>query len=164
MWPRSQMRRTTAVAWRRRCSSWPGRIGPASQLMSPTFLRRMAATSALLRYGLWPLPDASNAHLYARMVLNGAFAQQRTCNVNSVPGRSCDGPSCAAQVWTYRSRVAVVLSVTHKGQPIQDATKLQRLQQMLFDMMDQKHQGIVTIKTVRKRDFLYRLGEAHTTA
>ena len=53
-----------------------------------------------------------------------------------------------AQVWTYRSRVAVVLSVTHKGQPIQDALKLQRLQQMLFDMMDQKHQGIVTIKTV----------------
>ena len=52
------------------------------------------------------------------------------------------------QVWTYRSRVAVVLSVTHKGQPIQDALKLQRLQQMLFDMMDQKHQGIVTIKTV----------------
>jgi len=51
-------------------------------------------------------------------------------------------------VWTYRSRVAVVLSVTHKGQPIQDALKLQRLQQMLFDMMDQKHQGIVTIKTV----------------
>ena len=44
--------------------------------------------------------------------------------------------------------MAVVLSVTHKGQPIQDATKLQRLQQMLFDMMDQKHQGIVTIKTV----------------
>ena len=44
--------------------------------------------------------------------------------------------------------MAVVLSVTHKGQPIQDALKLQRLQQMLFDMMDQKHQGIVTIKTV----------------
>ena len=42
----------------------------------------------------------------------------------------------------------MVLSVTHKGQPIQDATKLQRLQQLLFDMMDQKHQGIVTIKTV----------------
>ena len=42
----------------------------------------------------------------------------------------------------------MVLSVTHKGQPIQDALKLQRLQQMLFDMMDQKHQGIVTIKTV----------------
>ena len=46
--------------------------------------------------------------------------------------------------------MAVVLSVTHKGQPIQDALKLQRLQQMLFDMMDQKHQGIVTIKTVSR--------------
>ncbi len=45
----------------------------------------------------------------------------------------------------------MVLSVTHKGQPIQDATKLQRLQQLLFDMMDQKHQGIVTIKTASKR-------------
>lgn len=44
--------------------------------------------------------------------------------------------------------MAIVLSVTHKGQPIQDALKLQRLQQILFDMMDRQRQGIVTIKTV----------------
>lgn len=70
---------------------------------------------------------ADVAHL---LTLNG-------CNVRS------------AAVWTYRSRVAIVLSVTHKGQPIQDALKLQRLQQILFDMMDRQRQGIVTIKTVR---------------
>ena len=52
-------------------------------------------------------------------------------------------------MWTYKNRVAIVLSVTHKGQPIQDALKLQRLQQLLFDMMDRQRQGIVTIKTVR---------------
>lgn len=65
---------------------------------------------------------------------------------------SCAGPKpwLRRQVWTYRSRVAVVLSVTHKGQPIQDALKLQRLQQLLFDMMDRQRHGIVTIKTVRR--------------
>ncbi|KAK9829031.1 hypothetical protein WJX72_003510 [[Myrmecia] bisecta] len=55
----------------------------------------------------------------------------------------------SAAVWTYKTRVAFVLSVTEKGQPIQDGIKLQRLRQLLFDMMDNQCNGIVNIKRVR---------------
>ena len=54
-----------------------------------------------------------------------------------------------AQVWTYHGRVAFVLSVTEKGQPIADSVKLQRLRQILFSLMDHNGEGIVNIKRVR---------------
>ena len=52
------------------------------------------------------------------------------------------------QVWTYHGRVAFVLSVTEKGQPIADSVKLQRLRQILFSLMDHHGEGIVNIKRV----------------
>ena len=57
--------------------------------------------------------------------------------------------TCCAQVWTYHGRVAFVLSVTEKGQPIADSVKLQRLRQILFSLMDSHGEGIVNIKRVR---------------
>ena len=54
------------------------------------------------------------------------------------------------QVWTYHGRVAFVLSVTEKGQPIADSVKLQRLRQILFSLMDHHGEGIVNIKRVRR--------------
>ena len=59
--------------------------------------------------------------------------------------------SCArgAQVWTYRGRVAFVLSVTEKGRPVCDSIKLQRLKQLVSDIMVADGQTIVDIKTVR---------------
>ena len=57
--------------------------------------------------------------------------------------------SAVAQVWTYKHRVAFVLSVTENGMPVQDGIKLQRLQQLLFGMMDGNGDGIVDIKRVR---------------
>jgi predicted amino acid-binding ACT domain protein len=41
----------------------------------------------------------------------------------------------SAAVWTYKGRVAFVLSVTEKGQPVQDAIKLERLRQLVTDIM-----------------------------
>lgn len=52
------------------------------------------------------------------------------------------------QVWTFKERVAFVLSVTDKGVPIRDGIKLQRLKQLLSQMMDARGQGVVNIKTV----------------
>lgn len=52
------------------------------------------------------------------------------------------------QVWTFKNRVAFVLSVTDRGEPVRDGIKLQRLQQLLCSMMDQQGNGIVNIKTV----------------
>ncbi len=52
-------------------------------------------------------------------------------------------------MWTYHGRVAFVLSVTEKGQPIADSVKLQRLRQILFSLMDHNGEGIVNIKRVR---------------
>lgn len=40
------------------------------------------------------------------------------------------------QVWTYQNRVAFVLSVTEKGKPVENVIKLQRLQQLVQDIMD----------------------------
>ncbi|KAL3142750.1 hypothetical protein ABBQ38_003051 [Trebouxia sp. C0009 RCD-2024] len=59
----------------------------------------------------------------------------------------CDVRSAA--VWTFKNRVAFVLSVTDRGEPVRDGIKLQRLQQLLCSMMDQQGNGIVNIKTVR---------------
>ena len=53
------------------------------------------------------------------------------------------------QVWTYKQRVAFVLSVTENGMPVNDGVKLQRLQQLLYNMMDSEGDGIVDIKRVR---------------
>ncbi len=53
-----------------------------------------------------------------------------------------------AQVWTYKGRVAFVLSVTQNGRPIPDDQRLQRLKQLLFDMMDTEGGGIVTVRQV----------------
>ncbi|KAK9860410.1 hypothetical protein WJX84_010817 [Apatococcus fuscideae] len=55
----------------------------------------------------------------------------------------------SAAVWTYKHRVAFVLSVTENGMPVHDGVKLQRLQQLLFGMMDSEGDGIVDIKRVR---------------
>ena len=52
------------------------------------------------------------------------------------------------QVWTFTDRVAFVLSVTEHGQPVQDGMKLQRLRQLLLQMMDEQGTGIVSIKKV----------------
>ncbi len=52
------------------------------------------------------------------------------------------------QVWTFKNRVAFVLSVTDKGQPVRDGIKLQRLKQLLRTMMDKHGNGVVNIKTV----------------
>ena len=41
-----------------------------------------------------------------------------------------------------------MLSVTEKGTPIQDGIKLQRLRQLLFQMMDSNGESIVNIKKV----------------
>lgn len=59
----------------------------------------------------------------------------------------CDVRSAA--VWTFKSRVAFVLSVTDKGVPIRDGIKLQRLKQLLCQMMDSNGRGVVNIKVVR---------------
>lgn len=40
--------------------------------------------------------------------------------------------TAAAQVWTYRGRVAFVLSITEKGLPVVDGIKLQRLRQLVL--------------------------------
>eukprot|EP00887_Chlorella_sp_A99_P007539 scaffold28.g7539.t1 len=41
----------------------------------------------------------------------------------------------SAAVWTYRGRVAFVLSVTEKGRPVLDSIKLQRLRQLVTEIM-----------------------------
>lgn len=46
----------------------------------------------------------------------------------------CDTRSAA--VWTYRQRVAFVISVTDNGRPIQDSYKLQRLCQIMRSIME----------------------------
>lgn len=51
-------------------------------------------------------------------------------------------------MWTYKGRVAFVLSVTENGRPIQDDHRLQRLRQLLLEMVDAEGQGIVNIKQV----------------
>lgn len=56
-------------------------------------------------------------------------------------------PLCM-QVWTFKNRVAFVLSVTDKGVPIRDGIKLQRLKQLLCQMMDSQGRGVVNIKMV----------------
>lgn len=60
----------------------------------------------------------------------------------------CAFASDESQVWTYASRVAFVLSVTAKGQSIQDGIKLQRLQQLLLVMMSPDGRGTVNIHKV----------------
>ena len=51
-------------------------------------------------------------------------------------------------MWTYNKRAAFVLSVTEKGKPVLDNIKLQRLRQILFNLVDTAHDGIINIKTV----------------
>ena len=41
-------------------------------------------------------------------------------------------PHSCLQVWTYRGRVAFVLSITEKGMPVVDGIKLQRLRQLVL--------------------------------
>lgn len=52
------------------------------------------------------------------------------------------------QVWTYAARVAFVLSVTAKGEPIRDDVKLQRLRQMLLNIMSSDGRGTVISRKV----------------
>lgn len=42
------------------------------------------------------------------------------------------------QVWTYRGRVAFVLSITEKGLPVVDGIKLQRLRQLVLGIMTRR--------------------------
>lgn len=51
------------------------------------------------------------------------------------------------QVWTYKGRVAFVLSVLEKNKPIADRVKLQRLSQIMLDIMG-GDLGIVTMDQV----------------
>ena len=39
------------------------------------------------------------------------------------------------QVWTYKGRVAFVLSVLEKDKPVADCMKLRRLSQIMLDIM-----------------------------
>lgn len=59
----------------------------------------------------------------------------------------CDVRSAA--VWTYNRRVAFVVSVLEKSQPIKDGVKLQRLKDILYNMMDARGNGIVSAQTVK---------------
>ena len=54
----------------------------------------------------------------------------------------------SCQVWTYNKRAAFVLSVTEKGRPVMDHIKLQRLHQILFNLVDNHDDGIINIKHV----------------
>ncbi len=56
--------------------------------------------------------------------------------------------TCVVQVWTYRGRVAFVLSVTEKGRPVWDGIKLQRLKQLVTDIMTGDGEVIVDISKV----------------
>ena len=56
--------------------------------------------------------------------------------------------SAKTQVWTYHGRAAFVLSVTEKGQPVVDNIKVQRLKQILLQLIDDNHEGLVNIKKV----------------
>lgn len=57
-----------------------------------------------------------------------------TCHLPSAP--QCRLPSAVLtacrQVWTYKGRVAFVLSITEKGMPVVDGIKLQRLRQLVL--------------------------------
>jgi glycine cleavage system regulatory protein len=64
----------------------------------------------------------------------------------------CDVRSAA--VWTYRGRVAFVFSVTEKGKPVVDEMKLQRLRQMVEEIMHSGG-GSFTVRTLKVR------GEVH---
>ncbi len=64
----------------------------------------------------------------------------------------CDVRSAA--VWTYRGRVAFVFSVTEKGKPVADEMKLQRLRQMVEEIMHSGG-GSFTVRTLKVR------GEVH---
>lgn len=65
----------------------------------------------------------------------------------------CVVPRCACpQVWTYRGRVAFVLSVTEKGRPVCDGIKLQRLKQLVTDIMTTEGSTVICdITKVRAR-------------
>lgn len=58
------------------------------------------------------------------------------------------GRGFTLQVWTYRGRVAFVLSVTEKGRPVCDGIKLQRLKQLVTDIMMGDGNVIVDISKV----------------
>lgn len=60
----------------------------------------------------------------------------------------CDVRSAA--VWTHNGRVAFVISVTEKGNAVADVRKLQRLTQLLGEMMDTDGDGLVSIHKVCK--------------
>lgn len=53
-----------------------------------------------------------------------------------------------AQVWTYKERVAFVLSVTEKGKPVADGVKLSRLRQLVYERMNTDNDALVNIKQV----------------
>lgn len=55
----------------------------------------------------------------------------------------------SAAVWTYNSRVAFVVSVLEKNQPVKDRIKLERLHQLLAEKMDARGDCIVNVSTVK---------------
>mmetsp|Transcript_9155 Transcript_9155/g.22068 ORF Transcript_9155/g.22068 Transcript_9155/m.22068 type:complete len:496 (-) Transcript_9155:335-1822(-) len=66
--------------------------------------------------------------------------QLLTCN-------GCDVRSAA--VWTFRSRVAFVMSVMEGGRPMKNSTKLARLHELLYKMMgDRAQRATVAVKHV----------------
>lgn len=64
----------------------------------------------------------------------------------------CDVRSAA--VWTYKGRVAFVFSITEKGQPVRDQTKLEGLRQLVADILSSAG-GSWTVRTQKAR------GEVH---
>lgn len=57
----------------------------------------------------------------------------------------------SAAVWTYRNRVAFVLSLTDNGRPLSDPSKKKALSNLLLEMMDKNGNGIVKFSDVLKQ-------------
>ena len=105
----------------------------------PTRLAEGGASGALL---VWhpPAPVTQHRRLFKLHII-------QTCAPPSIP---CVQPHrCPLQVWTYASRVAFVLSVTAKGQPIHEDIRLQRLQQLLLLRMSPDGNATVNTHKVR---------------
>lgn len=70
----------------------------------------------------------------------------------------CDVRSAA--VWTYRKRVAFVLSVTEKGRPIADDAKTQRLCEMMAEYLQSKD-GPHTVTSTKLRGIVHHDRRLH---
>lgn len=70
----------------------------------------------------------------------------------------CDVRSAA--VWTYRRRVAFVLSVTEKGRPISDYAKTRRLNEMMSDIL-KCSKGTHSVRSLRLKGVVHHDRRLH---